>query len=146
MQKTVHAEAIIPAPPEAVFACLADYKCAPIFIEGLEELSPTGARTTGEKAQFQAVLKVGPHTLRTTISITHLDPGRSVTWSSTGETAQSLHFELRPGPAGTGVALTVSYEEPGGLGAIFLAPFVASAVQHRTEGALSRIREHLVPS
>lgn len=146
MQKAVQAEATMSASPEALFACLADYKCAHIFIEGLEELTPTGSATTGKNAKFDAVLVVGSHTLRTTIEIVALDPGRNITWSSAGENAHSLTFELSPEQGATRVCLTVSYEEPGGLGGLFLAPFVASAVQHRADGTLDRLRKHLAPA
>jgi hypothetical protein len=143
LKKTVRARATIAASAATLFGCLADYKRADVFIEGLEQLTPVGAQTTGEDAQFEAVLKVGAHTLRTTIVIASLQPGRSITWSSAGDDGQSLTFELSPERGGTTVNLTVTYQQPGGVGAALIAPFVEHTVQHRATGALERLREHV---
>lgn len=143
MRKTVRASATIAAPVATLFDCLADYHCADVFIEGLEQLTPLGAQTTGENAQFGAVLNVAAHTLRTTITIASLRPGKSVTWSSAGDAGQSLEFELHPGPDGTKVDLTVTYEEPSGIAGALIAPFVHHTVQQRATSALERLRDHV---
>jgi uncharacterized protein YndB with AHSA1/START domain len=145
LRKTVRAATTIAASPDEVFACLADYERAEVFIEGLEQLTPTGAKTEGEGAQFDAVLKVGPRTLRTTIEISAVEPGRSITWSSAGDDGQSLTFELRPERDETSVSLEVSYEEPGGIGGVLIAPFVEQTVRVRSTSALERLREHVSP-
>jgi uncharacterized membrane protein len=125
---------------------LADYRCATVFIEGLEQLTPLGPRTTGEDAQFEAILKIGVSTLRTTIMIASLQPRRSITWSSAGSQAQRLTFELRPSHGQTTVSLTVTYEQPSGIAGALIAPFVEHTVQLRATGALDRLREHLSPA
>ena len=145
MTKTVQADATIAAPADEIFDCLADYERAEVFIEGLEQLTPKGTQTAGEGAQFDAVLKVGPTTLRTTIEIAALDPGRTITWSSAGDQAQSLKFDLSPAQDGTSVNLTVTYEEPGGIGGVLMAPFVDQTVRQRTATALERLRDHVAP-
>ncbi|MGD0439207.1 MAG: SRPBCC family protein [Acidimicrobiales bacterium] len=144
MNQTVEARATIAAAPHTVFECLADYRCAKVFIEGLEQLTPLGPQTTGENARFDATLKIAGRTLATVIVITSLEPGRSITWSSAGEDHQSLTFELVPEPGGTAVSLTVSYEQPDGLPGALLAPFVERTVRQRANGALGRLREHLL--
>ncbi len=146
MSQTVEAHATIAAAPDTVFACLADYRCAKVFIEGLEQLTPVGSQTTGEDARFDAILKVAGRTFRTIIVIASLEPGRSITWSSAGEDNQSLTFELGPEPGGTAVSLTVSYDPPGGLPGALIAPFVERTVQQRATGTLERLREHLLPA
>jgi uncharacterized membrane protein len=146
LRQTVQARATISASAKAIFDCLADYRCAGVFIEGLEQLTPVGSQTTGEGARFNAILKVGGRTLSATIVITSLEPRRSVTWSSAGDDSQSLTFELRPDPGGTTVSLSVSYEQPGGFAGALIAPFVEHTVQHRADGALNRLREHLSSS
>jgi uncharacterized membrane protein len=145
LRKTVRAETTIAAPVAKLFDCLADFECAEVFIEGLEQLTPKGSRTAGEGAQFDAVLKVGPRTLRTTIEIAALEPGRSITWTSAGDEGQSLIFDLRPEDGETSVSLTVTYEEPGGIGGILVAPFVEQTVRQRSASALERLREHAAP-
>ncbi len=143
MRKTVEAQTTIAASADALFECLSDYERADVFIEGLEELTPTGPKTEGEGAQFDAVLKVGPRSLRSTIEIATLEPGKSITWSSTGESGQSLRFDLEPTQGQTSVSLVISYEEPGGLGGAIIAPFVEHTVRERATGALERLREHV---
>jgi uncharacterized protein YndB with AHSA1/START domain len=146
LRQTVQARTTIAAAPGAVFECLADYKQAEIFIEGLEQLTPLGSQTTGEGARFDAVLDVGVRTLRTTIGISSLEPPHGITWSSAADQGQSLTFELSQGSSGTAVSLTVTYERPGGVAGALLAPFVEHTVQHRATVALERLREHLSPA
>jgi len=146
LSQTVEAYATIAAPPDTVFACLADYKCAEMFIEGLQQLTPAGPQTTGEDARFDAILHVGGRTFRTIIVLASLEPGRSITWSSAGEENQSLTFELGPEPGGTAVSLTVAYDPPGGLAGALIAPFVARTVQQRATGTLKRLQELLSPA
>lgn len=146
MRKTIREKATVSTSPERLFECLADYECAEVFIEGLEELKPAGDQTAGEGASFDAVLKLGPRTLRTTIEIAKLDPGRSITWASQGDDGQSLTFDLQAEPGGTAVSLTVSYEEPGGLAGTLIAPFVEQTVRQRATGALERLAEHVSAS
>jgi ribosome-associated toxin RatA of RatAB toxin-antitoxin module len=143
LRKTLQACKVIPASAETLFECLADYAQAEVFIEGLEELSPVGSQTTGEGAQFDAVLRVGPRSLRSTIVIESLEPLRAVTWSSTGDNGQKLAFELQPAAGATTVSLIVSYEEPGGLAGALIAPFVERTVQNRATNALDRLSQHV---
>ncbi len=145
MRKTLQAQATIAASPETLLGCLADYKCAELCIEGLEQLAPTGGKTAGEGAKFDAVLQLGPRTLRTTIEITKLDSGRSITWASAGDEGQSLTFDLQPEQDKTLVSLTVSYEEPGGIGGALIALFVEQTVRKRATDTLDRLREHVSP-
>jgi uncharacterized membrane protein len=143
LAKTVRASAAIAAPAAVIFACLADYKQADVFIEGLEQLTPNGSRTVGQGARFDAVLKVATRTLRTTIEIAALEPDRLITWSSAGDDGQRLTFRLSAGQGETIVELTVDYEEPGGVAGALMAPFIAQVVQHRSETALARLREQV---
>lgn len=145
MRKTIRAEATIAASASELFAALADYECAEMFIEGLERLSPVTSQTTGKDAEFEAVLKVGVRTLETRIVIGLYEPDRAITWSSAGQDGQNLIFQLEPIQDGTAVTLQVSYQEPGGLAGALLAPFVERTVQHRADTALERLRDHLSP-
>ena len=93
-----------PPRPRRFFACLADYN-APRCSSTVSSAHPARATDQGEGAQFEAVLKVGPRTLRTTIVIASLVPRRSITWSSAGDNGQSLSFELDPDQDETTVSL-----------------------------------------
>ena len=63
----------IEAPPAALFECVADYAVAPLFIEGLQRLTPVGPTTTGEGARFDAVMKVWGLDHDTTVEITEYE-------------------------------------------------------------------------
>jgi len=146
MRKIVRSHAMIAARAETIFDCLADYQCADVFIEGLEQLTPTGPRTTGAGARFEAVLRVGPRMLSTTIEIASLEPGRSITWTSAGDGGHSLTFDLHLRHDVTSVTLTVSYEEPGGIAGSVIAPFVEITVRDRATGVLERLARHVLPA
>ena len=145
MRKTINTKATIAARPETIFACIADYGHADVFIEGLQELEPLGTQTTGEGAQFSAALTIGPRLVHTTIVITSFVPGQVITWASVGDGGQSLTFELTPNKGGTTVNLAVAYDEPGGIAGALIAPFVERTVRHRADTALERLGKELSP-
>jgi uncharacterized membrane protein len=145
LRKTIRAESTVGAPAAALFATLADYERAEVFIEGLQSLVPVTDKTAGQGAEFAADLKVGLQSFHTNIVIESYEPDRSITWSSAGDNGQSLTFELEPVPDGTAVTLSVGYEEPGGFGGALVAPFVERTVRHRAGAALERLRDHLLP-
>jgi uncharacterized membrane protein len=145
LRKTIRAEATIGAPPAALFAILADYERADVFIEGLQSLVPRTAQTAGQGSEFAADLKVGLQSFHTNIVIGSYEPDRAITWSTAADNGQDLTFELEPVRDGTAVTLSVSYEEPGGVGGALLAPFVERTVRHRAGTALERLRDHLLP-
>jgi len=146
LNKTVRRHVTIPVPAAALFSFLSDHSHAEVFIEGLERLSPLGAQTSGEGAQFEAVLKVGVSSFLTTIVIAGVEPERSITWSSVGNGSQSLAFDLSPRDDGTEVDLAITYEEPGGLAGALVAPFIERTVEHRAETSLERLRGHFSPA
>jgi len=143
MRTTVSAHERIEASAPTLFDCVADYAVAPLFIEGLHRLTPVSSSTSGEGARFDAVMRVGPRTFRTTIEITAYEEGRLVTWASTSGQAQVLTFELVPDGKATKVALEISYEKPGGLTGVLTAPVVEETVRLRARSALRRLRDHV---
>jgi uncharacterized membrane protein len=144
MRTTVSATETIEASPAAIFDCVADYAVAPLFIEGLQRLTPVSSSTAGEGARFDAVMRVGPRTIRTTIEITAYEEGRLVTWASANGHSQLLTFELTPQAKATKVVLEISYEAPGGLAGVLSAPVVEETVRIRARSSLRRLREHVV--
>jgi uncharacterized membrane protein len=143
MRTTVSATENIRASAVDLFDCVADYAVAPLFIEGLHRLTPVSSNTSGEGARFDAVMRVGPRTFRTTVEITAYEEGRLVTWASAGGHSQSLTFELIAGAASTKVVLDISYEQPGGLAGVLTAPVVEETVRIRARSALRRLQEHV---
>ncbi|HXY45768.1 MAG TPA: SRPBCC family protein [Acidimicrobiales bacterium] len=139
----VHVSEMIDATPEAVFDCVADYAVAPLFIEGLQRLTPAGPSTTGEGARFNAVMKVGPSTFHATIEISEYVENRRVTWSSTNGQTQAVTFDLEPSGDGTKVVLEVTYERPSGISGALVAPMVDETVRLRANGALRRLKHNV---
>jgi uncharacterized membrane protein len=143
MRVTVRASETIEASALSLFDCVADYAVAPLFIEGLQRLTPVSSSTSGEGARFDAVMRVGPKTFRTTIEIKAYEEGRLVTWASTSGQAQELTFELIAEGKATRVVVEISYEKPGGLTGVLTAPVVEETVRSRARTALRRLRDHV---
>jgi len=145
MRTTVRVSGRYEATPATLFACLADYRVAPLFIDGLERLSPVTDVTSGEGARFDAVMRVGPKRFQSTIEIVDYDPDHLVTWASSSGQQQHLTFKLVPdGDAETTkVLLEVSYEGPSGLPGILFAPVVEETVRAHAHGALRKLRRHV---
>lgn len=143
MRITVTAAMTIGAPADELFDCVGDYAVAPLFIEGLQRLTPVSSKTSGEGARFDAVMRVGPRTFHTTIEITQFEEGHLVTWASTTGQKQSLKFELVPDRKGTKVVVEISYEKPTGIAGALTAPIVEETVRSRAQSALRRLREHV---
>ncbi len=133
----------ISASPESVFECVSDYAVAPLFIEGLQRLTPVGPTTTGEGARFDAVMKVGPSTYHATVEITAYAENRRVTWASSNGKSQSVTFDLEPVGHDTKVSLEVTYERPSGIAGAVVAPVVDETVRMRAHGALRRLRHNV---
>jgi uncharacterized membrane protein len=143
MITTVHVSEVIEATPEALFDCVADYAVAPLFIEGLQRLTPVGPSTSGEGARFDAVMKVGPSTFHATIEISEYVENRRVTWSSSKGQAQAITFELEPSGKSTKVLVEITYERPSGLAGTLVAPVVDETVRLRAQGALRRLKHNV---
>jgi len=143
MTTKVQVSETIEATAEALFDCVADYAVAPLFIEGLQRLTPVGPSTTGEGARFNAVMKVGPSTFHATIEISEYVENRRVTWSSSNGRSQAVTFELEPSGDSTKVVLEVTYERPSGLPGALVAPVVDETVRLRAHGALRRLKHNV---
>ncbi|MGO8877283.1 MAG: SRPBCC family protein [Acidimicrobiales bacterium] len=139
----VHVSELIEASPAALFDCVADYAVAPLFIEGLQRLTPVGPKTAGEGARFDAVMKVGPSTFHATVEITAYEENRLVTWASSNGRSQAVTFHLEAVKDATNVVLEVTYERPSGVAGALVAPVVDETVRLRAHGALRRLRHNV---
>lgn len=134
----VRSARVIEAPPERLFAWIADYRNASAFVDGLEPLRPVGG------SSFEAVLRVGPRRLTATVGLVEVEPGRLVTWEMAGAASRSLTFRLSPVGAGTSVALEITYDRPGGLTGALVGPVVDEAVRSRAHKALEAISRAMI--
>ena len=107
-QVAVHVD----APPEAVYALVADVTRTPEF--SLEIRSCTwldGATGPAQGARFEAVNKVGGGPAwRNRPVVTAAEPGREFAFSRTERLAGTLVWRYQLEPEGTGTRLTESYE------------------------------------
>ncbi len=142
MPTTVRCTSTIAAPASRVFALVSDYRSATAVIEGLEEMTPDGPKSAGEGASFDAVIQLGPRRVRARVRIAKLAHDASITWASSGGDDRSLTFDLHSkGPDSTEVTLTVSYNGPGGLSGLVLAPVVEQNVRSRARRSLERLSQ-----
>lgn len=141
---TVRVGGTIEATADVVFACLSDYKQAPLFIDGLESLEPAGRITTGEGAKFDALMKVGPRRFAAIIELSALEEDSLVTWSAAGGDERSITFRLRAAGGGTQVVLEISYAAPGGIAGFLLATVVEETVRSHAHASMRRLRAHML--
>ena len=134
----------IAARAEELFPLVSRHEHAVRVIEGLQQLRPLGLDGDVVGARYEAVLHLGPRTLRTEITLAELVPLQRVRWVGTGGDQRSLLFELRRVEEATAVRLTISYERPGGPG-LLVAPIVEETVRARARATLARLRELAAP-
>lgn len=130
----------IEAEVHRLFALVSQHENAVRVIEGLETLTPVGGRTRGVGSRFEAVMRLGPKTVRSEIEIAEIRPDRLVRWESPAE-ARSLTFEFRSVGEATAVRLTVTYERPAGVGGLLAGPLVEETIRGRARRTLQRMKE-----
>lgn len=136
---TVRAQTTLEARAASLFALLSDYKHAETIIDGLEELTPVGDKTSGVGARFRARMRVGPKKFGAEIEIGALTKDRLVSWVASGGDNRSITFELDEEGGSTTVGLTVNYERPDGLAGRLLASVVDETVRAKAGDTLTRL-------
>ncbi|GIX16929.1 MAG: hypothetical protein KatS3mg119_1115 [Rhodothalassiaceae bacterium] len=93
---TIAVEAVIPAPPEAVFAALADPGRRLAWEPGVVAITPMkgdGSRPGDTRMLFLA----GPARRHAVETVTAIDPPRRITWTRSGPTAErSITITVEP--------------------------------------------------
>jgi hypothetical protein len=140
-QNSVRVSTRIAADAHDLFVLVSEHRNAVRVIEGLEQLTPIGKRTRGVGARFDAILRIGPKSVRAEIEIEELVTDRLVRWRSSHGDDRSITFDFRRAEGATAVRITVTYEGPEGLSGALLAPVVEAAVRERARGTLDRLRE-----
>ncbi|OBF88594.1 dimethyladenosine transferase [Mycobacterium sp. 852002-51152_SCH6134967] len=119
---SINVQRVIKAPPDAIFALLADAGRHPAF-----DGSGTVARTSGEKSQplsagatFGVAMRGRPESMflgyRTTNTVVEFEPGRRIAWKTTMGPLGLIggriwRYELEPTPEGTLVRETWDVSE-----------------------------------
>ncbi|MHB1504147.1 MAG: SRPBCC family protein [Acidimicrobiales bacterium] len=140
MTVRVRDSAGIDADGEVLSGYLADYRVVSTLVEGLEDLEPVDPGSCGPGARFNAVVRFGPRKVRSIVELVEVDPGREVLWSASGDGGRLLRFTLSGGAGGvTLVSLEISYEPPGGIAGVLLAPVVEQTVRTGARVSLERL-------
>ena len=141
---TVRASSVVSAPVATLYRLLVDYAKAPAFIDGLDHIVPTGPVTSGVGARFDASMRVGPTRFEVVVELAEAAEsasGATVVWALSKESATRLRFDISPyGPGASSVEVAISYEPPGGLKGVVLAPVVERTVSTRARAALGGLK------
>jgi len=127
--------------PGEVFDWVADYRNAPLALEGVRRWQPLTAHTQGAGARFWVSMDVLGIQLENVLVLDLWDRPRAIGWhAESGAVAQRGRWQFERSEGGTVVTLTVAYRPPGGaLGSLVLAG--ADGVMHdRLRRALERMR------
>lgn len=136
----VHHTVRTQVPRSDVFAYVDDPANVPRWMFGVTEFEPQGTRDRGLGAVYDAVMKIGPKALRSTLEVTQWTEGEELILSSIDGFDVTTRWRFADGDDGsTVVDVHFDYNLPGGLagralGAL-IEPVVGQAVR-QTEAAL----------
>jgi hypothetical protein len=105
--------AVIPAPPEAVYAFVANLRNAPQFITAIQQITsaPAGPPAVGQRFGARATFLGRPEAL--TLRVAELLPGRRVAVALEGDPPALLTITLRPEQGGHATRVETRLEARG---------------------------------
>jgi uncharacterized membrane protein len=131
----------IARPPGDVFAWVADHRNVPRVLEGVDRWEPLGDRATGRGARFDVSMRALGLPLENVLVLDTWEEPSAIGWrSESGLVPQAGGWRFEPRPGGTEVALTISYEPPGGAVGGLVAGRVDGVVRGRLQQALERMK------
>ncbi|ALG86908.1 SRPBCC family protein [Gordonia phthalatica] len=127
------------APREHVFAYVDDYRNVPDWMFGVTKFTPITEQTSGLGATYDAIMKIGPKNLKSTLKVTEWVENEVVVLSSIDGFDVETGWRFSSDGDQTLVDVNFDYNLPGGLagralGAL-IEPVVGQAVK-QTEQAL----------
>ena len=134
----IHHEGFCSAPVDVAFAYVDDYRNATDWMFGLAAFEPVGEQVQGLGAVFDGTFAIKPVKLHSTIEVTAWEQDALIAFESIKgfRNWSSWRFEALE-PARTRVAVTFSYELPGGLAGKALGrvlePIVTLSLRHSDE-------------
>lgn len=132
---TIHHTARARAPLALAFGHVDDYRTVPEWLFGVSQFEPAGDLDHGLGAVFDAAMKLGPVTIRTTVEVTAWEQDALIRLKSIkGFRNESTWRFTSLGPDETEINVDFSYDLPGGLAGRALGasiePFIAATVKH----------------
>ena len=132
---------IVPGKPEDVFAYISDPTKWPEWHTDMKEVAHAEGPQQGVGATYRYTAKAGGMTLRSTIRVRELEPGRRIAWEGPWEKGVrplgAYSVEATPGGARWTARLT---PETRGLMRLF-EPMMARMVRKQNEDALRRLQK-----
>lgn len=122
----------VPAAPAAVWAVLTDWSRGPEWLPGVEVMSSEGPTAVGSVLHFTA------RGTERTSTVTAIDPGRSITLTSTQPgVLADYRYSLEPDGSGTAIALEADVTTKGAMR--LLGPVIRSAIAKADGVQLERL-------
>jgi len=140
----VHFETTCDAPVDVAFEYLDDYRHVLDYWHGMVSYTPIGDLNQGLGSTFEAVNKVGPSTLTTTLRTTVWEKNSRVVYESVSGMDTITVFEFSAlGENRCRIDLRVRFRLPGGVAGRAmekaLAPFVGSATRNTADNLVREI-------
>jgi carbon monoxide dehydrogenase subunit G len=140
----VERRAEIAAPPDKIFAFLADLENLPAWQTGVTEARRTSGRPMGVGATAHVVRQLMGQRIEAPLTVTEYEPPRRmVIESKVGGIQVGIALELAPVDTGTDVAVTADIRGSGLTS--FMEPMIASAAGSDLAVSLERLRTALAP-
>jgi Polyketide cyclase / dehydrase and lipid transport len=129
----------IPAPPDLVWAELADLSSHHFWMADADEIIFEGKERAGVGTRMQVPTRVGPFRTTDLMEVTEWDEGRALAVDHVGAVSGSGRFELEPIEAGTRLTWSEQLRFPWWLGGPVGAWMAAPVLKRIWKGNLSRL-------
>lgn len=139
----VEVSGTVRAPPERVFAFLADFANWPRWQDDMKEAELLSGQPATPGARYRYVSKAMGRTFDSTVQVRRVEPGRLVAFEGewAGMVRPSGEYRVEPAPEGTRVTLN-PHPEVRGLGKV-LSPLMAGMVRRLNRQHLDGLRRSL---
>ncbi|GAA0444816.1 SRPBCC family protein [Streptomyces stramineus] len=132
------------APLDVTFAYLDDYRNVTEYWHGMTSYQPVGALDHGLGSIYEAISKVGPSTLKSTIKSVEWEKNVRIAYTSVSGMATSTTFDFAAVDAShSTVEFRIEFRLPGGIAGKAiektLEPFVATAARNTAANISERV-------
>jgi carbon monoxide dehydrogenase subunit G len=140
----VHFVATCDAPLEVTFEYLDDYRNVTDYWHGMSSYTPVGDLARGLGSVYEAVSKVGPSTLKSTIKTVHWEKNVRVAYKSISGMDSSTTFDFAAVDAShSTVDFRIEFHLPGGIAGRALEktlePFVSAAAKNTAQNISRKV-------
>jgi uncharacterized membrane protein len=134
----------VKCPPKRAFDYFADHRHVAEVLEGVSRWEPIGEQTEGAGARYNVEMNALGFPLKNVLRLDRWESPREIGWvSESGLIKQEGGFTFRRVKQGVRIELRIVYAPPAGFLGVAIARQLDSAVRHRLELALQRIRDRL---